>query len=78
LRNQDGKLAASEEARGIAGQGDEVGLGEAADQALLFERIDGDVDRERSRKAARGLRRDAQGAHERALVIESRHLTSAE
>src|SRR5262245_8476021 len=46
LRNQDGKLTASEETCGVAGQGDEIWLGEAADQTPFFERIDGDVDRD--------------------------------
>src|SRR5262249_62167580 len=43
LRHQDGIFAASEEAGGVAGQGDEIRLGQAADQAPPLERIDGDV-----------------------------------
>ena len=44
-RDRDRELAAGEEARGVAGQRHQVGLGQAAGEALLLERVDGDVDR---------------------------------
>ena len=43
--HRDRIFAAGQEARGIAGERDQIGLGQAAGDALLLERIDRHVDR---------------------------------
>src|SRR5690606_27896271 len=54
VADADGDLAAGEEAGADARQGGEIGLGEGAHEALVFQRIDGDaqIDAEASRQDA--------------------------